>query len=209
MLDSVPGGAGAGPFDAMDYMDQMHRVRRFNMMGTVLLRGATEVRHPFFDRRVTDVIRGLRSAHRSREKLVLGQVLRRLSPAAAGIPYERTGLRPDAGVLQHALRYAKLAGHKSLDALLSRQPKRLTPVVDYRRWCREEPTIQTFLRDTLAGPGTRCAALLGHDTIQVVLNDGLSPHGSGTTTFLVGRLLAYELWCRQVTQLDRARTDKT
>lgn len=197
MLESIPQNTLGTPFDAMDYMDQMHRVRRFNMMGTVLLRGATEVRHPFFDRRVTQVIRTLRSEHRSREKVVLGQVLRRLSPPAANVPYERTGLPADASVAQHVVRYAKLVGHKALQALLSQPPKRATPVIDYRKWCREQPTVQAFIRDAIAGPQSRSAELLGARTVQAVLHDCFNPRGSGATTFLVGRLLAYELWHRK------------
>lgn len=200
MLWSIPEGARRTPFDAMDHMDHLHRVRRFNMMGTVLLRSSSEVRHPFFDRRVTTVIRSLRGVHRSREKIVLGQVLKRLAPVATRIPYERTGMRADAGPLEHTLRYAKLGAERVLKRVMPSAPKRAASVIDYRRFCKEEKAVQRFVRDVL-GPQSRAEVLLGKRALAAVLEDCLGTSGSGRSTFFVGRLLAHELWREQTARV--------
>jgi hypothetical protein len=194
MRETIPEGSRSSPFDAMDYMDHVHRVRRFNMMGTVLLRGFCEVRHPFFDPRVTKVVRSLRPLHRSKEKVALARVLRRLSPAVASIPYERTGMRADASLTRHTFRYAKVAADKLARRVLGLPERRMTSVIHYRAWCRSQPTISAFARDVISSANSESVQLLGRSTIEAVLDDCFAEQGSGATTFLIGRLLSHELW---------------
>jgi len=57
--------------------------------------------------------------------------------------------------VEHTLRYAKLAARRGASWIVPRREKRSAPVIDHRRWCREQPTLQSFVRETLSENGQK------------------------------------------------------
>lgn len=90
-----------------------NRVFRVTNAGTQLLRTAVESWSPFFDRDVVDLLARVPLEGRQKHRLYLS-VLRRACPAAAEIPWQRTGIPPSWG---YGAALAALAFHRSARAV--------------------------------------------------------------------------------------------
>lgn len=194
-LEAVPDDVRSRPFDALDYLDQRFRVPRYNMMGTVLLRAYCEVRHPFYDPRVIDVVTRFAPVLRSKEKRVQGRLIHRLNPAVAALTYERTGLPADSPTSRHLIAYAGLAmrraGAKVIPALHT-QPR---TAIDFSRWFQRSSVLQEYFRGILLDPRTLSRGYAEPAELERGLARLFQGEDDGLP--LIGRMLALELWLRQ------------
>ncbi len=90
-----------------------NRVFRFTNAGTQLLRTAVESYSPFFDRDVVDLLVKIPLEARLKHRLYF-EVMRRVCPAAAAVPWQRTAIAPRWGF---AAALAALAFHRGARAV--------------------------------------------------------------------------------------------
>lgn len=183
------------PFDRTDYLEQTQRVRRYNMMGTVILRNFCEVRHPFFHPALIDVLRRLPPVMRGKEKPIQSRMVASLARGLADLPYERTGIRPDAGPIGHLWLYGKKATVKILKRLgLSSGRKTRGGAVDYQGWLETRPDFQDFFRSMLLGSRARSRGFFRPRALERLLEEQIA--GRGGSLPLLSRLVSLELWHR-------------
>ena len=104
---------GGRPIETMvDWLFE-NRVFRFTNAGTQLLRTAVESYSPFFDRDVVDLLVKIPLEARLKHRLYF-EVLRRICPDAAAVPWQRTALAPRWGF---AAALAALAFHRGARAV--------------------------------------------------------------------------------------------
>ncbi len=194
LLASVPDQI-PDPLDRTDYFEQTQRVRRYNIMGTVILRNFCEVRHPFFHPDLIDVLRRLPPGLRCKEKPITSRMVARLAPELADLPYERTGLRPDAGLFDYLRLYGRKAAVKMLQRLgLLSGRKRRGCAVDYQGWLETRPDFQDFFRSVLLGARARSRGYFSPRALEDLLEKQIA--GRGGSLALLSRLVSLELWHR-------------
>ena len=182
------------PFDRTDFLEQTQRVRRYNILGTVLLRNYVEVRHPFFHPRLIDLIERIPPFLRSKEKLVSGKLPGRLVPSLKGLEYERTGWRAGAGpvelLLPMAVKVLRKFGSKLAPGFFAGRGI----AVDYQSWLAGDEGVQAFFRDLLAGERALSRGIFQPDRMKALVEDQIA--GRGGRLKLLNRLLSLELWHR-------------
>jgi asparagine synthase (glutamine-hydrolysing) len=194
LVDSIPPDQRRDPFAAIDFLDQSNRIRRHNMMGTVLLRAYCEVRHPFFDTRVVNVVTSFGSLYRSAEKLVIGRYLAARSPAVASVPYERTGLRADATIAEHLLNYAGRAARRGLGHVIPSLREKRRVAIDFGMMLRSDEQLRSRIRDILYDPRTMGRGYYEPAAARRSVEECIS--GRAANLPFVGRMLSLELWHR-------------
>jgi hypothetical protein len=194
LLSGLPAGL-TDPFDRTDYLEQTQRVRRYNVLGTVLLRNYTEVRHPFFHPKLIELVETLRPALRGKEKPVSGPLAQRYAPELEGVPYERTGLRPDASLPRILGSYAIKLGRKVLQkAFPNAKARKRGVAIDYQRWLAENAEMQAFFRDTLVSDRSLERGYFDPDVLRSLVEDQIA--GRAGRLPLLNRLASLELWHR-------------
>lgn len=179
-------------FDTLDFLEQSNRVPRYNMMGAVILRAFSEVRHPFFDHRVIDVVTKFTPLLRAKEKFVIGRYLRNANPQLAKIIYERTGLPADSGMTRQVIRYADTVFKRVLGRLSPGLKPRPKTAIDFLSFIQRDAKLQTYLKDMLLSnyrgfPGYFSTA--GLDRLWAELLDGRN-----SCLPLVMRIVTLNLW---------------
>lgn len=181
------------PFDRTDVMEQTQRVRRYNMMGTVLLRNFIEVRHAFFHPNLIDLLRRIPPSLRCKEKPITSRMIRAIDDRLADLPYERTGIRPDASAARIAAAYAKKFAKKTL-AKAGVKTKRRGQAVDYQQWMENEPTFQAFFRDALLDSRSLARGYFDRGVLQKLLDDQIA--GRASSLPFLSRLTSLEYFHR-------------
>ena len=181
-------------FDRFDYTDLTQRIRRFNLVGSVLLRAYCPTLQPFFHPDVFSLVTQCPPKWRVKEKPLLRKLLHRLAPQLDDVPWERTDLPPNAGMLRILARYAE---RKARSRFSPPQPSR-TPrrgvAIDYRRWLLTDPAIQDFVRDLLLGPRHAQRGYFEPAHVRTLVEGQIA--GRTDQLPLLGRLMSLELWHR-------------
>jgi asparagine synthase (glutamine-hydrolysing) len=201
LAESVPPADRGNPFDYADFLELRNRLPRYNMMGAVLLRAYHEVQQPFFDPRVVDLITRFKPSFRTKDKLVLGRLVRIVAPELAALTYERTGLPADSHVVRHVFRYAKTSlqrGGGKLVPVLRREPK---AAIDYNAWVQRDAGLQESIRALLFQPRIARRGYFCMDSVRSCVEELFR----GRTEYLplVGRMVALELWHRYFVEDER------
>jgi len=181
-------------FDCMDFLDLSNRTRRFNMMGTVLLRAFCEVRQPLFDHRVVDLVTQLPLLFRSKEKLLMSRCLKKLDPYLAALPYERTGLPANAGLSRQLMEYFRRGLRKTASHALPGLREKPRVSIDYMHWIKNDETLQDYLRSVLLDPRSLSRSYIEDSRVEPFIVDLFN--GQAENIFLTMRLLTMELWYR-------------
>ena len=193
LLGGIPEGM-EDPFDRSDFLQQTHRVRRYNILGAVLMRNYVEVRHPFFAWEVLDSAEEMPPLFRAREKLVTGLIPGRLAPPLKGLEYERTGWRAGAGPLELLLpmgiRAFRKAGRRFFPGLFPARGM----AVDYGGWLAREKEVQEFFRDLVAGERALSRGIFRPQAVRALVEGAVASPGKDLK--LLNRLAALELWHR-------------
>lgn len=202
--DAVPEDQRGDPFATTDFLDLSNRLRRFNMMGTVLLRAFCEVRQPLFDFRIVEVATHLPPLLRSREKLFMGHYLSRLDPALAALPYERSGLPADAGLNRQILEYARRAARKAASCVAPRLREKPRVPVNYMHWIKSDSRLQQYLNDLLLDPRSLRRGHVTAPAMEPFLKELYS--GRAENLYLAMRLVSIEIWYRYFIEKEPAPT---
>jgi asparagine synthetase B (glutamine-hydrolysing) len=170
-------------------------------MGTVLLRPFCEVRQPFFDHRVVDLVTHMTPLYRSKEKLVLGQYLSKRNPDLAVISYERTGLPANASLKHQLLKYMLRGVKKTAGTFLPFLREKPKVAINYMTWFKNDATLQAYVRDLLLDKRS-----LGRSHINAKAMEGLLQElfdGRPRSMPLIPRLMSLELWYRYFVDGDK------
>ncbi|MBI4563355.1 MAG: hypothetical protein HY716_01505 [Planctomycetes bacterium] len=168
-----------------------NRLTRFTNCGSTLLRTEVESYAPFLDRDVVDYLSRIPLAIRIRHRLYL-KVLKRASPTAAKIPWERTALAPRWGC---AVMYGSLAlqrGGREIGKLVKWDPFQARVFVSQADWYRGpwSDAVRGILLDDL----TLERGVFDPDAVRGVWE----AHQNGRDlSKLLGNLLALELFHRR------------
>lgn len=137
-----------------------------------------EVRKPFMDYALVEFCAGLPSDDR-RDRRIVRQLLAAYYPSFAALPYQKTGVRPDAPAWQlTALRAARVA-YRSVQPAAERAGVPLRPwirgAVDLGRWL-SDPAVRSEIASTLTASGARVGgyfdrAAIGR-TIDLTFDEG-------------------------------------
>jgi len=193
-IDSIPPDQRGNPFDTIDFLEQSNRVRRFNMMGTVMLRAFCEVRQPFFDRRLVDFVTRLPPRYRTKEKFLMGRYLESVDPYLASLTYERTGLPANAGLARQIGRYARRGVARVASHISTGFKEKPHVAIDYMHWIKNDAGLQKFIRDTLLDSRAVRRSHVAGKKIEPFINELFA--GNAGNLFLTTRLLSMELWYR-------------
>lgn len=181
-------------FDIIDFLEQSNRIRRFNMMGAALLRTKFEVRHPFFDHRVVDLVTGFPSIFRTKEKFILGLYLLRKNPYLASLKYERTGLPAHTKLSDHYISYAMRAARKELSKIFPSLKSSPRVSINYMHWIQTDKQLQEYIKSILLDPRSLQRDYLLSQDIEPFIMSMFAGHSSHMP--IVFRLLSLELWQR-------------
>lgn len=195
LAESVPPASRSNPFDRLDYLDLRNRLPRCNVMGSVLIRSRCEVRHPFFDPRVIDLVTCFTPFLRAKEKLAAGRLINLAVPELAALVYERTGIAADSSVVRHLLAYSKTtlchATGRFLPFAATQKPR---VAIDFGSWVRHNPPLQTFIRTLLLDAPASRLPYFHPGALETLLKRLFAGHTACLP--LVGRMMSLELWHR-------------
>ncbi len=194
LAESVPPANQTNPFDRIDFIDLRNRLPRCNVMGTVLLRSRCEVRHPFFDPRVVDLVTRFRPFLRAKEKLVLGRLIHMAAPELAALVYERTGIPADSHLARHLLAYGTTVLRRGAGRLLPATATKPRVAIDFGAWVQHDPPLQSFIRALLLDAPAARQTRFRPDAIDTLLKHLFTGHTAHLP--LVGRMISLELWRR-------------
>ena len=193
-IDSVPESQKRNPFSTIDFLEQSNRIRRFNMMGTVLLRPFFEVRQPFFDHRVVDLVRKLPPQFRTKEKILLGRLLQIINEDLAKVLYERTGIPANSGFSRQIVEYAHRALKRFIGQFVPRLSEKPRVSIDYMYWLENDPKLQKYIQEILMDTRAMKRGHIDDSKMEVFLKELFS--GKKQNLYLAMRLLSLELWYR-------------
>lgn len=183
---------------------------RFFAFGPQILRTAVEVRCPFFDKRMLDLIGTLAPAQRSADKPLQRLAIHALQPMLARIPWERTGLPLLAGCGKTFLRRVRRALHRKVQTFIERQLKTAPQkpdadkMIDYNEMIRTSPELQQRIVAILIEQWEEGSRLFNRENLQTLINQHLSR--TGNYAEMIGRLLTVEIWYRQFARVAKRRT---
>jgi asparagine synthetase B (glutamine-hydrolysing) len=194
LIESVPPANRSNPFDSLDYLDLRNRLPRCNVMGSVLLRSRCEVRHPFFDPRVIDLVTCFKPFLRAKEKLAAGRLINLAAPELAALVYERTGIPADSPVVRHLLAYGKTALGHATGRFLPFTATKPRVAIDFGSWVQHNPPLQSFIRTLLLDAPASRLPYFDPGALETLLNRLFVGHTACLP--LVGRMMSLELWHR-------------
>jgi asparagine synthase (glutamine-hydrolysing) len=174
---------------------------RFFAFGAQILRTAVEVRCPFFDKRMLDLIGTLAPAQRSSDKPLQRYAIHALQPVLARIPWERTGLPLLAGCCKTFLRRAFRALRRKAQTFMQRQFGRAPQksdadkTIDYDEMIRTSPELQQQIVSILIEQWEEGSRLFDRENLQTLIDQHLAR--AGNYADMIGRILTVEIWHRQ------------
>jgi asparagine synthase (glutamine-hydrolysing) len=191
-IASIAASPAGRPVERLNDWLYENRVFRNTNSGTMLLRHAVESHAPFFDNQALDALLAVPMEMKLKHRLYLA-VLKRASPAAAAVPWQRTGIPPAWGFLASG---AAMAFQRYTKAALKRvgiHAFRSISVADPAAWFRgpwREPARAIILGQPQCSRG-----LIDPDAARTIFDE--HQHGADHTRHL-GVLIAVELFLRQV-----------
>jgi hypothetical protein len=194
MAESISIDHRHNPFDTIDFLEQRNRVRRYNMMGTVLLRAFCEVRHPLFDQRVVDVVTRFLPLFRSKEKLIMGRYLANISQPLSALRYERTGLHANTPILLHGFEYARRAVLRVAGHFIPELAIKKRVAIDYGHWVRNDAKLREYIFGVLLDSRARHRRYFAAGSVEQLIKELF--RGRIDYLPLVGRILSIEFWHR-------------
>lgn len=196
----------SGVFDNISPLEGFHerRVRPF------LLRTVVEVRCPYFDKKMLELMSSISASHGSEGQPLHQYAIRQLAPQLARLPWNRTGLPLTAGALKTKLRLGARRMRQKLNAWREIYFGKIAPragteaMASYDYLLRTSPELQRFVVSRLYSGWTENVRFFGRDTVHTLLALHLS--GKGNHADFIGRLLTVALWHQLfVRQSSRSR----
>lgn len=180
---------------------------RFASFGPKILRSIVEVRCPFFDKRMLDLVGSLTPLQRSSCKPLQRGAIHALTPALARLPWERTGLPLTAGFWKTQMRRATKAWRRRVNASSRRQtPAANGKMIDYDEMLRTSPELRHKIAAILIERSSEGSRLFDRRNLQVLLDEHMNR--SGNFAEIIGRIFTVETWHRLFVR-DAARLSRT
>ncbi|NUO83756.1 hypothetical protein HUU05_27080, partial [candidate division KSB1 bacterium] len=168
----------------------------FSAFGPHLLRTTVEVRCPFFDKRMLDLIATMTPLQRSSDKPLQRHAIHALTPALARMPWERTGLPLTASFKKTQLRRATKALRRRANRLLRRQaPASPGKMIDYDEMIRTSPELQKRINAMLIERWPEGSRLFNPRSLQILLDEHMNR--TGNFAEMIGRIFTVEAWHKQ------------
>ena len=168
---------------------------RFAACGPQILRSIVEVRCPFFDNRMLDLIGTLTPMQRSSYKPLQRAAICALTPALARIPWERTGLPLTAGLYKTQVRRATNAVRRRLHEAQQRQTiTGNTKMIDYDEMIRNSPELQRKVAALMIERGPEGSRLFNRHSLRLLLVEHMNRGGNFAE--IIGRIITVETWHR-------------
>lgn len=197
---SVGSATGVTPIAAVQTWLFENRVFRFTNCGTQLIRRHTESRSPFFDRDVVDLLRTVPLRDKLKHRFYL-KTLRAASPAAAAVPWQRTGIPPAWGFAANlgAMGFQRVAGAVGRRIGVEMFPRLRVARPD--QWIRGP--WRAAAEQLLTGPD----AVLRQHADAATIDDVIREHINGADhTRLIGTMLTVEILARTLRDGTAAAT---
>ncbi|MBC6949269.1 hypothetical protein DWB58_15185, partial [candidate division KSB1 bacterium] len=148
---------------------------RFAAFGPQLLRSIVDVRCPYFDNRMLDLIGTLTPLQRSSYKPLQRAAISALTPALARIPWERTGLPLTAGFYRTQGRRAANALRRRLNAALRRQPATSdSRMIDYDEMIRNSLKLQKKVATIMIERWPEGSRVFNRDSLRLLLAEHMN-----------------------------------
>ncbi len=192
--------------DVVDWFWLEEFQSRFSAFGPQLLRTTVEVRCPFFDKRMLDLIGTLTPLQRSSNKPLQRHAIHALTPELARFPWERTGLPLTASFGKIQLRRVMKALRRRMRAWRKLQPPpNPIKMIDYDEMLRTSPELRKKLAATLLDHGAEGSRLFNRQSLQFLLDEHMSR--TGNFAEMLGRIFTVETWYKLFAQpgAQRAR----
>jgi asparagine synthetase B (glutamine-hydrolysing) len=171
---------------------------RFFAFGPQILRTTVEVRCPFFDQRILELIGALTPQQRSSDKPLQRHAIHALKPALARIPWERTGLPLTAWSckthISRAFRVLRRKTGSFIQHQMGKVPQKANAdkMIDYDAMIRTSPELRQRIAAILLDQWTDGSRLFDRENLRLLLDQHLD--GAGNYAEMIGRLLTVEIW---------------
>jgi hypothetical protein len=181
--------------DLFRFEERQHRLFGF---GPLLLRSVVEVRCPYFDKKMLELMRVMAPSHRSEDKPLHKYAIQQLAPRLAKIPWERTGSPLTTSALKTNLHLGGKLVRRQLRAWRESYLEKVTPssspdkMIDYDGMLRSSTKLQNFVTSRLLARWPEGSRFFARNHVQTLLEHHLA--GKGNHADLIGRLLTVELW---------------
>jgi asparagine synthetase B (glutamine-hydrolysing) len=190
-VESIPENQKGNQFDTIDYLDLSNRLRRFNMMGAVLIRSKYEVRHPFLDHRVVDFVTKLPYIYRTKEKILMGRYIGKKDRYLGSLVYERTGIPANSNAVKHIMKYAARYYNKIKGRMGLSNTERPRVAIDYMYWIRNDKALQKYIKTILLEDNSLKRYYLEKKAVEPYIQELIN--GNSKNLSLVFRLISMEL----------------
>lgn len=172
---------------------------RFSAFGPHLLRTAVEVRCPFFDKRMLDLVAQMTPLQRSSLKPLQRRAIHALNPGLARVPWERTGLPLTASLGKIQRRRATRALRRRVQRWFGGQAATSTAkMIDYDEMVRTSPELQKKISAMLIERWPEGSRLFNRRGLQILLEEHLNR--TGNFAEMIGRIFTVEAWHKQFVQ---------
>lgn len=188
-------GLAHAPTDVLDLFWLEEFQPRFAAAGSQILRTTVEVRCPFFDNRMLELIGMLTPMQRSSYKPLQRHAIHALTPELSRFPWERTGLPLTAG-------FTTTQWHRAINALRRRkrawlkQPPlpRQAKMIDYDEMIRTSPELRKKIVSILLDGWSEGSRWFNRQSLQFLLDEHMSR--TGDFAEMLGRIFTVETWHR-------------
>ena len=197
ILDGMDNKALTDKYEQFDYFDILQRQRRLINQVDYLVATQVEMRRPFCDNDLTDLIFKIPLRLRQNNRLYL-KLYKKVFPEQAKIPWQKTGAPIDATNscirLVRRLRWAKkitniLAKKLGLKPLFEDTRE----FADYSAWMRQE-TQREYIEKILLDERTLSRPYFNRECVKEILQQHMNEEKDNFE--LIGLLLTFELWHR-------------
>lgn len=164
------------PANMNDYFALHNHVRRLTIMGIVLCRNYVEFSHPTYDNNLIDIILKippeLRYNHRIYRKF-----LKKLSPAVAKIPYNKTMIRPNAPLFLWKIGLIYQLGKEFVKKRIWRLSKgriilsNKRSYVNFEEWFRTDENWNSFFEELLLNESSLSKKYINQDYVKTIFDN--------------------------------------
>ena len=200
LLREVNKTRDSNPANRSDHFLLRNRERRLISMQPSFYRTMLEHRAPTYDNDLVDLILSIPPRLRSNHG-IHGKFLKKLHPAAARVPYNKTGVGADAPYIISRLGYLVYGGKIVSKRLLRRYTRGLISVPikstypDYDEWMRQDSTFSGFAEEILLDERTLRRGYFNRDFVRRLIDDHMGYRRDHVMRICA--LITFELWHRQ------------
>ena len=182
-----------------DYFFLNNRVRKFTLLGLLMVQTKIENRVPFFDNDFIDFVYGLPNELRFNHYIYNKMLLKFFPKTFLSIPWQKTGLAIGTGKLATEMHRYYSGGKYKISKLVGRiglpAPFRDNRnYVDYDNWMRASRELRNYISDVLLKGRMLDRGYFDQDNIKNIIDRHMQ--GKENNSQIIGLLLTFELFNR-------------